>query len=102
MSKYVHGLVLEAMINICILHITSICSEANMSLVLSYRILQTFLQHWLHFCKSCISGFLSIHLWRKVTLIFFFFFFLSRLMTKSTKWHVRPAKTKISLAICPV
>ena len=27
---------------------------------------------------------------------------LSRLMTKPTKWHVRPAKTPISLGICPV
>ena len=27
---------------------------------------------------------------------------LSRLMTKPTKWHVRPAKTGISLGICPV
>ena len=27
---------------------------------------------------------------------------LSRLMTKPTKWHVRPAKTQISLGICPV
>ena len=25
-----------------------------------------------------------------------------RLMTKPTKWHVRPAKTQISLGICPV
>ena len=28
--------------------------------------------------------------------------YLSRLMTKSTKWHVRPAKTQISLGIFPV
>ena len=27
---------------------------------------------------------------------------LSRLMTKPTKWHMRPAKTQISLGICPV
>ena len=27
---------------------------------------------------------------------------MSRLMTKSTKWHVRPAKTQISLGIHPV
>ena len=27
---------------------------------------------------------------------------ISRLMTKSTKWHVRPAKTQISLGIRPV
>ena len=27
---------------------------------------------------------------------------LSRLMTKPTKWHVRPAKTQISLGIRPV
>ena len=27
---------------------------------------------------------------------------LSRRMTKPTKWHVRPAKTQISLGICPV
>ena len=27
---------------------------------------------------------------------------LSRLMTKPTKWHVRPAKTQISLGIGPV
>ena len=27
---------------------------------------------------------------------------LSCLMTKPTKWHVRPAKTQISLGICPV
>ena len=27
---------------------------------------------------------------------------MSRLMTKQTKWHVRPAKTLISLGICPV
>ena len=42
---------------------------------------------------------------------FFFFFFkdllqrkayLSRLMTKPTKWHVRPAKTQIRLGIRPV
>ena len=26
---------------------------------------------------------------------------LSRLMTKPTKWHVRPAKIQISLGICP-
>ena len=29
-------------------------------------------------------------------------FHLSRLMTKPTKWHVRPAKTQISLGIRPV
>ena len=28
--------------------------------------------------------------------------YLSRLMTKSTKWHVRPAKTQISLRSHPV
>ena len=27
---------------------------------------------------------------------------MSRLLTKPTKWHVRPAKTQISLGICPV
>ena len=27
---------------------------------------------------------------------------MSRDMTKPTKWHVRPAKTQISLGICPV
>ena len=27
---------------------------------------------------------------------------MSCLMTKQTKWHVRPAKTQISLGICPV
>ena len=27
---------------------------------------------------------------------------MSRLMTKPTNWHVRPAKTQISLGICPV
>ena len=27
---------------------------------------------------------------------------MSRLMTEPTKWHVRPAKTQISLGICPV
>ena len=27
---------------------------------------------------------------------------LSHLMTKPTKWHVRPVKTQISLGICPV
>ena len=27
---------------------------------------------------------------------------LSHLMTKPTKWHVRPANTQISLGICPV
>ena len=27
---------------------------------------------------------------------------LSRRMTKPTKWHVRPAKTQISLGISPV
>ena len=27
---------------------------------------------------------------------------LNRLKTKPTKWHVRPAKTQISLGICPV
>ena len=27
---------------------------------------------------------------------------MSRLMTKPTKWHVRPAKTQISLGIRPV
>ena len=27
---------------------------------------------------------------------------MSRLMTKPTKWHVHPAKTRISLGICPV
>ena len=29
-------------------------------------------------------------------------YYLSRLMTKPTKWHVRPAKTQISLGILPV
>ena len=29
-------------------------------------------------------------------------FYMSRLMTKPTKWHVRPARTQISLGICPV
>ena len=28
--------------------------------------------------------------------------YLSRLMTKPTKWHVHPAKTQISLGFCPV
>ena len=28
--------------------------------------------------------------------------YLSRLMTKPTKWHVSPVKTQISLVICPV
>ena len=27
---------------------------------------------------------------------------MSHLMTKTTKWHVRPPKTQISLSICPV
>ena len=27
---------------------------------------------------------------------------MSHLMTKLTKWHVHPAKTQISLGICPV
>ena len=27
---------------------------------------------------------------------------MSRITTKPTKWHVRPAKTQISLGICPV
>ena len=31
-----------------------------------------------------------------------FVLYLSRLMTKPTKWHVRPAKTQISLGIRPV
>ena len=35
-------------------------------------------------------------------LICFTAFYLSRLMTKPTKWHVRPAKTQISLGIRPV
>ena len=30
------------------------------------------------------------------------YLYLSRLMTKPTKWHVRPAKTRISLGIRPV
>ena len=29
-------------------------------------------------------------------------YYLSRLMTKLTKWHMRPAKTQISLGILPV
>ena len=29
-------------------------------------------------------------------------YYLSHLMTKSTKWHVRPAKTQINLGILPV
>ena len=33
---------------------------------------------------------------------FTWYYNLSRLMTKPTKWHVRPAKTQISLGICPV
>ena len=33
---------------------------------------------------------------------FFFSLQLSRLMIKPTKWHVRPAKTQISLGIRPV
>ena len=28
--------------------------------------------------------------------------YMNHLMTKPTKWHVRPAKTQISLGICPV
>ena len=28
--------------------------------------------------------------------------YMSHLMTKPTKWHMRPAKTQISLGICPV
>ena len=28
--------------------------------------------------------------------------YMSQHMTKPTKWHVRPAKTQISLGICPV
>ena len=28
--------------------------------------------------------------------------YLSRIVTKPTKWHVHPAKTQISLGICPV
>ena len=35
-------------------------------------------------------------------LITFILLYLSRLTTKPTKWHVRPAKTQISLGICPV
>ena len=31
-----------------------------------------------------------------------FLAYMSHLMTKPTKWHVRPAKTRISLGICPV
>ena len=31
-----------------------------------------------------------------------FYLHLSHLMTKATKWHVRLAKTQISLHICPV
>ena len=27
---------------------------------------------------------------------------MSRIMTKPTKWHVRPTKTQIRLGICPV
>ena len=33
---------------------------------------------------------------------FYFQTQMSRFMTKSTKWHVRPAKTQISLGIRPV
>ena len=29
-------------------------------------------------------------------------YYLSRLMTKPTKWHVGPAKTQISLGILPI
>ena len=35
-------------------------------------------------------------------LITFILLYLSRLMTKPTKWHVRPAKTEINLGIRPV
>ena len=35
-------------------------------------------------------------------LITFILLYLSCLTTKSTKWHVRPAKTQINLGICPV
>ena len=42
---------------------------------------------------SCVISLLSEDLFR---------IYLSRVMTKPTKWHVRPAKTQISMGICPV
>ena len=61
-----------------------------------------FLAIWLSFtlgqkyvCVSCFSSEKSIGIVGR-------YYYLSRLMTKPTKWHVRPAKTQISLGIRPV
>ena len=41
-------------------------------------------------------------LWKSVPAILSNIFYVSRIITKPTKWSVRPAKTQISLGICPV
>ena len=45
---------------------------------------------------------LCIFFWCYLMLVLCMLDKISRLMTNPTKWHVRPAKTKISLGICPV
>ena len=47
---------------------------------------------------------ISIHMFKVALYIVFVckFLYMSRLTTKPTKWHVRPAKTQISLCIRPV
>ena len=49
-------------------------------------------------CRSSFSHHVDRHSQKNKT----FKELLSRLMTKPTKWHVRPAKTQISLGIRPV
>ena len=59
----------------------------------------------MHFChfRNHIQTTLLVSSSMVITLSMpFFVTYMSHLMTKPTKWHVRPAKTQISLGICPV
>ena len=50
---------------------------------------------WLSFSKMLVIC------WNVLAVLFLKCKHMSRLMTKPTKWHVCPAKTQISLGICP-
>ena len=57
------------------------------------------------FCESRLSLFVNNDSWQWVSSYIYKFLRLanmSQLVTKPTKWHVRPAKTQISLGIRPV
>ena len=52
--------------------------------------------------SKCINAYISKELFQVTCIHQSLHSEMSRLMTKPTKWHVRQAKTQISLGICPV